>query len=184
MNNKNLTIEYVQLVDAEEINSVFKKSWLSGMGNKDLGIDESVLEKEFEWNDDAKKAFEESFTKKNLPGEGYWKAVENSKILGIIRAGKSSDKKAGQIKSIYVLPEAQGKGIAQKLMETALNWLSDQDEVQIQCAAYNIRAQKFYEKFGFKVDENGNIEPRKTKAGVKIPLHLLVKKNSLEKVLR
>lgn len=176
MKNQNLKIEYVQMEDAFEINEVLKKSWLSGMGNKDLGIDEKVLEKEFEFTEVTKANWEKSFQEDNLPGEGFWKAVEDGKILGFIRAGKSEDK-IGKIKSIYVLPDAQGKGIAQKLMETALNWLSDQNEVQIQCAAYNTRAQKFYEKYGFKVDENGNIEPKKTKAGIDIPLHLLIKKN-------
>ena len=60
--------------------------------------------------------------------------------------------KALELKRIYVLKEFHGKGIAQKLMDFYLNVAAEKkyEVVWLGVWEHNIRAQKFYEKYGFK----------------------------------
>ena len=59
--------------------------------------------------------------------------------------------KALELKRIYVLTEFQGKGIAQKLMDFILEFAAEKkyEVVWLGVWEHNIRAQKFYEKYGF-----------------------------------
>ena len=59
--------------------------------------------------------------------------------------------KALELKRIYVLSEFQGKGIAQKLMDFFLNFAAEEkyEAVWLGVWEHNVRAQKFYEKYGF-----------------------------------
>jgi diamine N-acetyltransferase len=59
--------------------------------------------------------------------------------------------KALELKRIYVLKEFHGKGIAQKLMDFILNFAAEKkyEVVWLGVWEHNVRAQKFYEKYGF-----------------------------------
>lgn len=74
--------------------------------------------------------FKEDYT--NFPAEREWKALE--------------------LKRIYVLKEYQGKGIAQKLMDHILHFAVEHEYEMVWLGVWehNLRAQRFYEKYGFK----------------------------------
>ena len=59
--------------------------------------------------------------------------------------------KALELKRIYVLKEFLGKGIAQKLMDFFLEFATEKkyEVVWLGVWEHNIRAQKFYKKYGF-----------------------------------
>ena len=59
--------------------------------------------------------------------------------------------KALELKRIYVLKEFHGNGIAQILMDHFLNFAEEKkyEVVWLGVWEHNIRAQKFYEKYGF-----------------------------------
>ncbi len=59
--------------------------------------------------------------------------------------------KALELKRIYVLKEYHGKGIAQKLMDHILAYATENnyEVVWLGVWEHNVRAQKFYEKYGF-----------------------------------
>ena len=59
--------------------------------------------------------------------------------------------KALELKRIYVLGEFQGKGIAQKLMNFYMDFAMEKkyETVWLGVWEHNVRAQKFYEKYGF-----------------------------------
>ena len=59
--------------------------------------------------------------------------------------------KALELKRIYVLTEFHGKGIAQKLMNFILDFATEKkyEVVWLGVWEHNLRAQKFYEKYGF-----------------------------------
>mgnify|MGYP003835677601 FL=1 len=61
------------------------------------------------------------------------------------------DANKGEIDSLFVLMECRGKGFGKKLMENALNWLSDShcDDIQIWVHPGNTNAISFYWNFGF-----------------------------------
>jgi ribosomal protein S18 acetylase RimI-like enzyme len=60
--------------------------------------------------------------------------------------------KALELKRIYVLKEFHGQGIAQKLMEYILEFAPENkyEVVWLGVWEHNLRAQKFYEKYGFE----------------------------------
>ena len=59
--------------------------------------------------------------------------------------------KALELKRIYVLSEFHGKGIAQKLMDLYMDFAAEKkyEAVWLGVWEHNVRAQKFYEKYGF-----------------------------------
>ncbi len=59
--------------------------------------------------------------------------------------------KALELKRIYVLKELLGQGIAQKLMDFFLDFAAEKkyEVVWLGVWEHNLRAQKFYEKYGF-----------------------------------
>ncbi|MBK8610193.1 MAG: GNAT family N-acetyltransferase [Chitinophagaceae bacterium] len=69
---------------------------------------------------------------KNFPVEKKWKALE--------------------LKRIYVLTAFQGLGIAQKLMDHILEFAKNEQYEMVWLGVWenNFRAQRFYEKYGFK----------------------------------
>lgn len=60
--------------------------------------------------------------------------------------------KALELKRIYVQKELQGKGIAQKLMDFFLDFAAEKkyEVVWLGVWEHNLRAQKFYDKYGFE----------------------------------
>jgi ribosomal protein S18 acetylase RimI-like enzyme len=58
----------------------------------------------------------------------------------------------GEIRALYVLRAAQDSGLGQTLMETALAWLEERDLRPVWLGVWsgNLKAQRFYEKYGFE----------------------------------
>ena len=57
----------------------------------------------------------------------------------------------GELRALYVLRAAQDTGLGQTLMETALRWLEAQGRTPVWLGVWsgNIKAQRFYERYGF-----------------------------------
>lgn len=51
---------------------------------------------------------------------------------------------------LIVSHKYQGKGIAQRLTEMAIEWLGKETAIKLGVISFNQRAIRFYEKFGFK----------------------------------
>jgi len=64
----------------------------------------------------------------------------------------TSDKRKGEIDSIYIQPIYQGKGIGNQLMMKAIDWLKNRNcrDINIYVAEGNESVLGFYEKYGFK----------------------------------
>ncbi len=88
----------------------------------------------------------------NTEGNRYWVAEdEDMNILGGVGIGKL-DEKSGicELQKMYCIKEARGKGVAQKLMEKALEYAKDYySKCYLETLSNMVRAQKFYEKNGF-----------------------------------
>lgn len=81
--------------------------------------------------------------------------MEGEKYVGTSSICAARDEKMagwGEIISIYLLPEYFGKGYAKQLLDCALNDLLEKgyQSIYLWVLDKNIRAQKFYEKHGFK----------------------------------
>lgn len=90
--------------------------------------------------------------------------AERSAGFAIVAAGiKPCAEDRFEIDSFIVFSEYQGRGVAQGLMEAALEWVGE-NCVQLGVIHYNARAIAFYEKYGFKDTETlieGHEIPRK-----------------------
>ena len=77
---------------------------------------------------------------------GYLQFMEDYNGLPLMQQWK-----ALELKRIYVLTPFHGKGIAQQLMEFILNWARQQqyEVIWLGVWEHKLRAQKFYEKYGF-----------------------------------
>ena len=77
---------------------------------------------------------------------GYMKFMEDYTSFEEIKKWK-----ALELKRIYVSAEYQGKGVAQQLMDFILAYatMHEYEVVWLGVWAHNLKAQKFYEKYGF-----------------------------------
>ncbi len=78
---------------------------------------------------------------------GYLRFMEDYSNLPLMKQWK-----AMELKRIYVLKEFHGQGIAQKLMDFIIDYCSTEKYQVIWLGVWehNLRAQKFYEKYGFQ----------------------------------
>jgi diamine N-acetyltransferase len=104
--------------------------------------------------------FNEQQVKKELndPNDFYFFAEIDGKPAGYIRFMEEYSNfavmkkwKALELKRIYVVKEYQGKGVAQKLMDLVIDFAVKEkyEVIWLGVWEHNVRAQKFYEKYGF-----------------------------------
>lgn len=78
----------------------------------------------------------------------------DGRIVGFVNVGRSLDPgiEGGKIYAIYVLPEAQGNGLGQGLMQAAVDRLraDGHSEIGLWVATDNARSRQFYERFGLQ----------------------------------
>jgi putative acetyltransferase len=85
-----------------------------------------------------------------------WRTIESGRIVGIVAFTLD------WINQLYVLPEAQGRGIGSRLLSIAR---ADTDRVRLWTFQRNDRARRFYEAKGFIAvkltdgSENHELEP-------------------------
>lgn len=80
--------------------------------------------------------------------------VEDGRLIGTSSFGKSRMEKYdhwGEIISIYLLPDYMGKGYGKALLQAAVSELKKLgfEDVFLWVLEENIRARRFYERFGF-----------------------------------
>ncbi|GIJ00486.1 ribosomal protein S18 acetylase RimI-like enzyme [Sediminihabitans luteus] len=85
-----------------------------------------------------------------------WVALGDARTLGFATIGPSRDEDAEpgdqEIYSIYLDPEAWGRGVARDLMRSLLRDVSPRTTVSLWILADNERAQHFYRRHGFAPD--------------------------------
>ena len=94
--------------------------------------------------------------------ENTFVALLNGKVLGFTcyHPYWGDDlSNCGEVQAIYVLREAQGLGIGRKLMDAALEALSDYESVALWVLKGNDRAIGFYEHYGFRFDGGEKAAP-------------------------
>jgi diamine N-acetyltransferase len=95
--------------------------------------------------DDAADFF--FFAEINGVPAGYMRFKEDYSGFPVMKQWKTME-----LKRIYVLKEYHGQGIAQALMEFLIDWCKKENYQAIYLGVWehNIRAQKFYAKYGFQ----------------------------------
>ncbi|MGD1891547.1 MAG: GNAT family N-acetyltransferase [Cyclobacteriaceae bacterium] len=100
---------------------------------------------------------------------GILVAHENE-LAGFIIADKSP-KDHPEIDWLIVSHKYQGKGVAKKLTQMAIEWIGEKEAIKLGVIHFNKRAIKFYEKLGFK--DSGKIVGKH-----KIPRILMIREAS------
>lgn len=93
-------------------------------------------------------------------GQLFYVLKENGKPLGFIGIELFSSKKNDlKIQKIYVLPDAQGKGVGKKLIEKAIEIAQEKgiEQVILNVNRFN-KAVSFYQKLDFKITSEVNID--------------------------
>jgi diamine N-acetyltransferase len=147
-----ITIVKATLQDIHLIQEIAQKTWPETYGTilsksqfeymmKMMYSDESLLQQ---------------FQKNHL----FYLAYEQAKCLGFTSCEKNYlSKKGTRIHKIYILPEAQGKGVGKVLMEKVQEIAQEnQSEViSLNVNKYN-KAFAFYQKLGFEIVGQEDIE--------------------------
>ncbi len=148
------TIRPATLEDVEDIRQMQAESWRDTYENDDLGVSKKWLAEETaSWME----AESMQKSKKHLsavfgdPTHYYRVATERDKIVGLIHVNTTSST-TKHLWGMYTDKSTHGTGLAQKMMEGALEWVGSGD-CELEVASYNARAIAFYEKYGF-VKEN------------------------------
>ena len=81
----------------------------------------------------------------------FWVAIQNEKIIGTVGI-KEIDETTAKLKRMFVLPERQGQGVGQALLEHALSFAKTQGYTKIVLRTDRLMtgAHAFYEKNDFK----------------------------------
>jgi diamine N-acetyltransferase len=113
---------------------------------------------------DMQSFLEEYFNLKQVQAElsnendFYYLAESEGKVIGYLRLMEDysnlplmKEWRALELKRIYVSKEFHGKGVAQQLMDFAIRFANEgsYEVIWLGVWEHNVRAQKFYNKYGF-----------------------------------
>jgi ribosomal protein S18 acetylase RimI-like enzyme len=172
-----IRIENAVPSDAEQITTVYYKTWLDTYPNEEIGITREDIE------DSYKDSFTEESIQKNKAriahgnkNEKRLVAKDGDHVVGVARMIRNENN--NQLQTIYVLPEFQRKGIGMMLWNVAKDFCDPTKDILVQVATYNQKAIEFYKKLGFvDTGKRWNDDKWKMKSGATIPeMELIIKK--------
>lgn len=134
--------------DIPQIFEIFYKAALIAYPNKELGITREDIEAWCADRFDPKK-IEESIQifRTPKPNRLLLVAKDGEKVVGACRF--MIEENHNQIRTFYVLPEYQGKGIGTMLWEKGYPFFDSNKDTIVHVATYNEQAIGFYKKLGF-----------------------------------
>ena len=131
--------------DAEGIAAVLVETRLNAYRSDELDITEEDLSARFggvdetvvvvrRWLNDGEK-------------RRLWVVRDGPAVVGMCVA--YHDENGGHVGAVYVLPLYQGRGIGKQLMQAALEWLGDAEDIALWAATYVPKPIEFYRRLGF-----------------------------------
>jgi diamine N-acetyltransferase len=147
-----ITIRRLKLADTAALSDISKKTFYDTFtGTCTLDDMNIFLENYFNERQVAKELSNTDdlyfFAEIHDQPVGYLRFMEDYSNFPLMKQWK-----AMELKRIYVLKEFHGKGIAQKLMDFVIDYCTKEKYEVIWLGVWenNLRAQKFYEKYGFE----------------------------------
>ncbi|MES2314568.1 MAG: GNAT family N-acetyltransferase [Patescibacteria group bacterium] len=143
-----ITIQDATPNDAQGITNVFYKAWLATYPNIEKGV--TVEDIEYSYKDDFSAEKIEALKEliRNVPQNTKRLVAKNGDmIVGACTVIRKED--YNHLRTLYILPEFQHKGIGTKLWNKALEFLDSTKDTIVQVADYTENAINFYKKLGF-----------------------------------
>lgn len=150
------TIQVPTLGDVPSYRRMQADSWLDTYPNEEAGVP-------YEW---VKHRTEKWMTPEALEhSKGFVERILEDKEHQFLYVAKTGDTSVGMVntsniegkqrlEALYVDKKYHGTGLAQEMLDVAMNHLDLSQPVVLEVVAYNQRAQRFYEKNGFEVQPN------------------------------
>ena len=146
----NVTIREATIEDVVALRSMQQASWRATYPNEAEGVSKDwVYARTAEWLAPDRIAESTKRLERVLadPNAFYRVAELNGEVVGFVHASTSLDK-SKYLEAIYTSPATFGRGIGTQLMDPVIEWAGESDFI-LEVVAYNARALKFYEKYGF-----------------------------------
>lgn len=150
-----VTIEFAKPTDMPAIWQLYEGVWLETYPNEAAGISVKAIQEYLDWERQGMTERWQSAIEQ--PGDinnnqrAVFVARASNKLVGIISPKVNNDG-THRLTSLYVAPEARGKGMGSKLIERVLDWHQGND-TYLFVAPYLENAHRLYEKYGFKFIE-------------------------------
>lgn len=148
-----LEVEPAKPEDAAEVFDVQRRTWLDTYPNEAAGVTYEDLKARLEGENGELIPQKVERWKEGIESTGGKRATfvvrdNGGKIVGFVAPGIMGGQR--RIGAIYVLPEAQGKGVGGKLLQKSIEWHGRNEDIFLHVASYNQNAIDFYKKYGFE----------------------------------
>lgn len=151
-NDPSVVIERAVSADTEAVVEVLRKTWFATYPNEKIGITHEDIRQRIEGEHGER-------IPQNL--ERWRRTIETTDGTRVVYVARVGGKVVGlaapslvdgqrNVGALYVVPEAQGKGIGSKLMQQILAWHGGNEAIYLAVASYNQNAINFYKRFGFE----------------------------------
>lgn len=149
------TIRETTFDDIPALRIMHAASWLATYPNEEAGVPEEwIYEKVSKWTTEEglKKSREHFKGILGNPEHLHQVAVVEDRVVGLLHIFKKEH--MYHLAALYIDKAYYGTGLAQRFMESAMQWAAPTTPIDLEVATYNDRAIRFYEKYGFKKVEN------------------------------
>ncbi|MEK7641976.1 MAG: GNAT family N-acetyltransferase [Patescibacteria group bacterium] len=149
--------------DALGITNVFYKAWLSTYPNKEKGVTVDDIEDSYKDEFSVEKIENLKELIRNLPkNKKRLVAKKGDLVVGACAVARNEDN--NHLRTLYILPEFQNRGIGTRLWNKAMEFLDPKKDTYVQVAEYTENAIRFYKKLGFvdtgkrTIEESGRLK--------------------------
>lgn len=138
--------------DLDGLISVHVQSWKDTYPNEAEGVSKDFVNEYMErfTNKSGREKRSQYITEAHENPNYFLRIAEDEEgtVIGFVDARKSDNDY--ELCGLYIDKLMYGKGLAHDLADIALDWLGRSNDVRLDVVSYNKRAQRFYEKLGFK----------------------------------
>ena len=146
------TIIQPNIEDAEELVAMHGQSWLDAYPNEEHGVSREFIQQSVDSraSEEGVKKRREYIQESHTSLDYYFQIARDNKgkLVGFID-GRRGEK--NELSGLYIAKSEYGSGLAQQLCDGILTWFGNKEDIYLTVVTYNGRAQRFYEKIGFKI---------------------------------
>lgn len=138
------------LDDTEEVHNLLREGHHTTYVNEAIGITAERVDQRFTKSTPEERRMKNK-TRIADPNNQVWVAKDTQQqVIGMV-APRIEEDGTHRLGALYVTKDWHGKGLAQELMDKAIDWLDGEHyDIKLGVVTYNERAKAFYRKYGFE----------------------------------